>query len=44
MTEWLDVMLEEIRRKESEAGDAAEEQRRRESGDKPSQEPAPASK
>lgn len=29
MSEWLDLMLEEIRRKEREAREAADEQRRR---------------
>lgn len=29
MSEWLDLMLEEIRRKESEAREAADEQKRR---------------
>lgn len=40
MSEWLDIMLEEIARKKREAEAAAEEQRTRASSQKPDGEPA----
>ena len=40
MSEWLDVMLEEIARKKREAEEAEEERKRRETPEKAPQEPA----
>lgn len=42
MSEWLDLMLEEVRRKEREAREAVEEQRRRAAAATGVRQPAPA--